>query len=44
MQDPLFMEYCEALHQNSLSLCEIQERVGDLNLAITDLMTNFYIK
>ena len=38
------MEYCELLHQNSLGSLEIQERLIDVNLAITYLLTNFYIK
>ena len=40
----MIMEYCELLNQNNLSLLEIQEWLIDVNLAITDLLTNFYIK
>ena len=40
----MIMEYCEVLNQNNLSLLEIQEWLIDVNLAITDLLTNFYTK
>ena len=40
----MIMEYCELLHQNSLSLLETQEWLIGMNLAITYLLTNFYIK
>ena len=40
----MIMEYCELLNQNNLSLLEIQEWLIDVNLAITYLLTNFYIK
>ena len=38
------MEYYESLHQNSFDLLEMQEWLIDVNLAITYLLTNFYIK
>ena len=40
----MIMEFCELLHHNSLGLLEIQEWLIDVNLAITYLLTNFYIK
>ena len=40
----MIMEYCELLNQNKLSLLEIQEWFIDINLAITYLLINFYIK
>ena len=40
----MIMEYCESLNQNNLSLLEKQEWLIDVNLAITYLLTNFYIK
>ena len=40
----MIMEYCELLNQNNLSLLEIQKWLIDVNLAITYLLTNFYIK
>ena len=40
----MIMEYCELLNQNNLRLLEIQEWLIDVNLAITYLLTNFYIK
>ena len=38
------MEHCQLLNQNKVSLLEIQEWFIDVNLAITYLLTNFYIK
>ena len=38
------MEYYESLPQNSFDLLEMQEWLIDVNLAITYLLTNFYIK
>ena len=40
----MIMEYCELLNQNKLSLLKVQEWLIDVNLAITYLLTNFYIK
>ena len=41
----MIMEYFyELLHQNSVCLLEILEWLIDVNLAITYLLTNFYIK
>ena len=40
----MITEYCKLLNQNNLSLPEIQEWLIDVNLAITYLLTNFYIK
>ena len=40
----MIIAYCELLYQNSLSLLEIQEWLGDANLAIMYLLTNFYKK
>ena len=40
----MIMEYCELLNRNKLSLLEIQEWLIDVNLAISYLLTNFYIK
>ena len=40
----MIMEYCELLNQNNFSLLEIEEWLIDVNLAITYLLTNFYIK
>ena len=39
----MIVEYCELLNQNNLSLLEIQEWLIDVNLAITYLLTNFYV-
>ena len=40
----MIMEYCELLNQNKLSLLEIQKWPIGVNLTITYLLTNFYIK
>ena len=40
----MIMEYCELLNQSNLSLLEIQEWLIDVNLAITYLLTNLFIK
>ena len=40
----MVVEYCELLNQNKLSLLEIHEWIIDVNLAITYLLINFYIK
>ena len=40
----MIMGYCELFNQNKLSLLEIKEWLIDVNLAITYLLTNFYIK
>ena len=40
----MMMKYCKLLNQNNLSLLEIQEWFIDVNLAITYLLPNFYVK
>ena len=40
----MIMGYCALLNQYNLSLLEIQKWLTDVNLAITYLLTNFYIK
>ena len=40
----MIMEYCELLNKNNLGLLDIQEWLIDVNLAITYLLTNFYLK